>query len=46
MQFAVFLLAFIVWEYRMDTKAILPFNILLRRNILGAFIEAVRFCAL
>ncbi|KAF9003888.1 ABC transporter [Cyathus striatus] len=38
--FAVLLVAFPAWEWRMEDKAILPLKLLLKRNMLGAFIEA------
>ncbi|THH08426.1 hypothetical protein EW145_g2713 [Phellinidium pouzarii] len=33
--FALFLLSFVVWEWRLTEDAILPFEILLRRNVFG-----------
>ncbi|KAF8997631.1 ABC transporter [Cyathus striatus] len=38
--FAVTLVAFIVWERKVGNQAILPLKILLRRNMMGAFLEA------
>ncbi|KAL5513628.1 hypothetical protein ACEPAH_4027 [Sanghuangporus vaninii] len=34
--FAIFLFCFIVWEWRLKERALLPFKVLLRRNVLGA----------
>ncbi|KAF8987151.1 ABC transporter [Cyathus striatus] len=38
--FAVVIVTFVVWEGKIGDRAILPLKILLRRRMLGAFIEA------
>ncbi|KAF9445157.1 ABC transporter [Macrolepiota fuliginosa MF-IS2] len=38
--FALLLVVFLLWEYKRGSTAILPLRMLLRTNVLGAFIEA------
>ncbi|KAJ3564480.1 hypothetical protein NP233_g8273 [Leucocoprinus birnbaumii] len=38
--FAVLLVVFLLWEYKRGPTAILPLKMLLRKNLLGAFIES------
>lgn len=38
--FAVLLVAFLLWEHKRGSTAILPLRMLLRKNMLGAFIES------
>lgn len=41
LQFGVFLVAFVAWEYKEGKNAVLPLGILLRKTIFGACLEAV-----